>query len=663
MNNKFFVLAIMLMAMNVMAFGQKKFPKITAADFATPAEAADTTVDAVFIYEIGETQFSADAVRFSLDTYVKTRIHILTEEGKEYANKAITYRSSSKNANKDNDRVESVNAAAYNLVNGKVVKTSMPSKYVFREKVNDDYMRLKFTVPDVKVGTIIEYSYMISSARCTDLPTWYLQKNEPVRYSYYSATIPEWYNYHIEDRGYKIIKGESTPTTIILPSINAHLDATKYVVEAENLRPFKGEDYIFCKADYMQRVDFELISVNSIELGIYKTYSQTWNDVREFLKEEGEYNKHLKIKNPYAQEMAALGLEGKTASTKASMIFALLKSKLKWDETYALVSDNPLKAVKEGKGSNADLNFIYMAMLRDAGIKCTPLLMRARNKGRLPLTYASIDKLNTFVVALADDSGSLLFADCSADYGDVNILPVNMLAEGVLYEPTLPTNMASQPTRGEIYDLSGIGGNISEARIDAFVTPEGNLTGQRIYKHYGENALLYKDTYHEHEDSLSMIDSKEKALECKLNKFTTKNVDSTGRIAEERIQFSKDVVADGGKIYVNPLIFPDEKTNHFTKAERLLPIEFPYLQSTKITTYLRIPEGYVLESMPENQQIAMEGYLSTSISFEMNGNILVTKYVSDVENTFIPSDQYEKLQEYWNSLLKINSMMVSMKKQ
>lgn len=664
MNNKFFILVIMLMAMNITAFGQRKFSKISAADFATPAEAADTTVDAVFIYEIGETRFTANAVRFTMETYVKARVHILTEEGREYANKTLTYRYSSKNGNDDNDRIEDVEAAAYNLVNGKVVKTNMPGKYVFKEKVNDNYMRLKFTVPEVKVGTIIEYSYMISTPRCTELPTWYIQKNEPVRYSYYRATIPEWYNYHIESRGYKEIKGESTPATIHLPTIGAAaINAKQYVLEAENLRPFKGENFIFCKDDYMQRVDFELISVNSIELGIFKNYSQTWNDVRDFLRETGEYSKYLRIKNPYAQEMAALDMEGKPVSAKASQIFALLKSKLKWDKTYSLGSNNPLKAVKEGKGSNADLNFIFMAMLRDAGIKCTPLLMRARSNGRLPMTYASIDKLNTFIVAIADDNGALLFADCSADYGDVNVLPINMLAEGVLYEPTLPTNMASQPTRGEIYDLSGIGGNVSDARIDAFVSADGSLTGQRIYKRYGEDALLYKNKYHEYEDSLSMIESKEKSLECKISKFTVKNVEGTGRLADERIQFTKELVADGGRIYVNPLIFPDEKTNHFTKAERLLPIEFPYLQSTKVTTYLRIPEGYVLESMPENQQIVMDGYLSASISFEMNGNVLVTKYVSDVDNTFIPSDDYGKLQEYWGNLLKINSIMVSLKKE
>ena len=49
----FFVLT--LFAVCSLAFGQKKFSKITAADFATPSEAADSSVDAVYIYDIGET--------------------------------------------------------------------------------------------------------------------------------------------------------------------------------------------------------------------------------------------------------------------------------------------------------------------------------------------------------------------------------------------------------------------------------------------------------------------------------------------------------------------------------------------------------------------------------------------------------------------------------
>lgn len=664
MKSKKYFLTLMLMSVCLSVIGQRKFPKITAADFATPAEAQDSTVDAVFVYEIGETYFTVKPTHFSLDTQVKARIHILTEEGRDYANKSLLYKHDVNKPSMENDDIHGVEAVAYNLVDGKVVKTSMPSKYIFKERVNENVMRLKFSVPDVKVGTIIEYKYIKSSPHFAELPTWVLQHEDPVRYSYYRATIPDWFNYHIEERGYKVIKGERKQSTINLSfGTEAALEkALEFTIEGENLRPFKHEDYIYCQNDYIQRVDFELVS-SHIPGRFTKTYTMSWDDVREFLTDQADYNVHLKTKNPYAAEMASLNLEGNSVSVKASKLFALLKSKLKWDKTYALGTKNPLKAVREGKGSNIDLNFIYMAMLRDAGIKATPLLMRLRTNGRLPMTYASIDKLNTFIVAIADENGSLFFADGSAEYGDINILPVNLLAEGVLYNPSIATHPLSKPTRGEIYDLSGIGGNTSSARLDCIIDPKGTIQGQRVYNHIGFNALSYKNVYHDQEDSLAIIESKEKALGCKLLSFRVKNVEGTGMTTEERLRFTKNILVDGDKLYFNPLIFQDEKKNHFTQTERLFPVEFPVLQTTKILSNITIPADYTIETMPENQTLTMDGgYLSASITFEMKGNVLVTKYEMSVDNTFIPKEKYADLQEFWNKLLKANDMLVCLKK-
>ena len=396
---------------------------------------------------------------------------------------------------------------------------------------------------------------------------------------------------------------------------------------------------------------------------IYKDYAQTWDNVREYLKNEYEMGSRLKVQNPYAEEMKSLDLKDKPVSVKASRIFALLKSKLKWNKEYKLYCKNPQRILKEGKGSNIELNYIYMAMLRDAGVSSTPMLIRRRSKGRLPLTYASIDKLSTFVVAIVDENDALLFADCSADYGDVNVLSSDLMAEGILYDPNITKTPNNGATRGgAIYDLSEIGGNATNTRINCVVTPDGQLAGQRINTHIGYNALSYKDAYHEMEDSLALIDKIEKNLECKLSSFKARNAEGVGRAVEERIRFTKETVVDGDRIYFNPIVFADEKTNYFIKPERVLPIEFPAAQTTTITSVVTIPEGYVVEEMPKPETVTLPGYLGVVISFEMQDNNLVTKYQSIVDNTFIPATEYANLKEFWNKVLKINSMMVCLKK-
>ena len=44
----------------------------------------------------------------------------------------------------------------------------------------------------------------------------------------------------------------------------------------------------------------------------------------------------------------------------------------------------PKQILKEGTGSNADLNFILISMLTDAGIPAYPVVMSRRNMGILP---------------------------------------------------------------------------------------------------------------------------------------------------------------------------------------------------------------------------------------------------------------------------------------
>lgn len=652
-----------LSALCSMAFSQKKFSKITEADFTLPAEASDSSVGAVFIYRIGDTHFEINQSGTFMQTDVKVRMHILNEKGKEYATQSVTYYYNEKGHSSRNERLSSLSAASYNLVDGKVVKTNMSGKYEFVEKVDDYTRRTKFSIPEVKVGSIIEYKFSLISPNYTDIPTWYLQQDEPVKYSYYSATIPEWFKYQVEQRGFAPMKFDQTRSSIQVPLRGevATIDATKYVLEAENLTSFKNENYLYSKKDYMQRVEFELSGIN-IPGEVYKNYTNTWADVRKSLGQDFGFDSELKMKNPYAAEMASLPLEGKPAAVKASLIFAFLKSKLKWDETYKFTPKTS-KALKEGKGSNVDLNFIYLSMLRDAGVKATPILLRLRDRGRLPLTHASIDKLNTCAVAIADDSGALLFADCSANNGDINILPVRLLSDGILYDRNVTETSAEGGVRGEIYDLSAIMGNTSTTRINAAFNNQGELVGQRVVTRTGLNSMLYKDSYEEKEDSISFVEKKEKNLNCKISSFRVRNGEGVGRACEERIRFTKEVMKDGDRIYFNPIVFADESKNYFTNAERLVPVEFPVMETTSITSIIPIPEGYAVEELPKAETLMLPGYLGATISCEVQNNVLMTKYEFEVGKTIVPVTEYAKLQEFWKDVLRINSLMVCLKKQ
>ena len=65
--------------------------------------------------------------------------------------------------NLSEDRLEFSNAVTYNLENGSIVKTKLDNQGAFTKKVNKYWNEKIITFPNVKVGSIIEYKYVLKS--------------------------------------------------------------------------------------------------------------------------------------------------------------------------------------------------------------------------------------------------------------------------------------------------------------------------------------------------------------------------------------------------------------------------------------------------------------------------------------------------------------------
>ena len=147
---------------------------------------------------------------------------------------------------------------------------------------------------------------------------------------------------------------------------------------------------------------------------LYKSFTQTWENIDEALLDDSEFGGQLKIQNPYREEMAALNLDNlKSNEEKIAAIYTLLKKKISWNEEYALYGGKSKKTVKEGIGNNAEINFILMSMLKDAGIPSFPIVMSRRSMGILPYAHPTIQKLNTFIVGIAGRLSNQWLPECT----------------------------------------------------------------------------------------------------------------------------------------------------------------------------------------------------------------------------------------------------------
>ena len=635
-----------------------KYGNVTAEEISNMSNPVDPEAEAVFIYRNSSSKFkmSIDGM-LVLETQMRARIKILKDEGKDWATVTILTHNNKKEASSRADQVMKIEAVAYNLENGKVVKTKMQDKYIVKEQVSDYTRATKFTIPDVKVGTVIEYKYTISSPRYYDIPTWYSQLPIPVLQSHCDITYDSDFLFNADAKGYEMQKVTRKNVHLSYSYKGEHFDSdgVELNIDAENMPATKDESFVYNSAIYASRVEFELSKVNMPGI-LVQDFSSNWGSVKQALRED-YYDKCLNIKNPFKAEMDTMNLASMKVVDRASVIFKLLKKKLKWDGTYALWDNNPLNALKEGKGDNARLNFILISMLKDAGISCTPALVKFRSGGPLPITRASLEQLDTFVVAFCDESGNVFFLESSADYGGINVIPDKVLNSAILYdEKAIPNSLGR-------YDLGKIAGHQTVATIQATISEDGTIQGSVRNIMRGLNAMHFNVEYHSANDSADFVTKKEDRNEYKITSYKVIDIEGANVGVMENVFFTKELMKNDDRIYVNPIVFPDETGNYFTSEVRKYPVEFPFMQKSTVTARIDIPQSYEVEEMPQSAQYTFNnGDMNVAIGFRVQGNTIMTTYKSELNTVKIMPDDYQALREFWNHLLELNSLNVVLKK-
>ncbi len=136
---------------------------------------------------------------FSLEFKNYRRAHILNKNGYDIANVEIRIYTDGR----AEEELQSLKAVTYNLENGKVVETKLEAKSaVFKDKISKNLLIKKFTFPNIKEGSIIEYEYKLHSDFTFNLQPWDFQSEYPCLWSEYNVGIPEFYYYVTLSQGY-----------------------------------------------------------------------------------------------------------------------------------------------------------------------------------------------------------------------------------------------------------------------------------------------------------------------------------------------------------------------------------------------------------------------------------------------------------------------------
>ena len=308
-----------------------KWGKPTQQELTMTEYAADKDADAVELFRSVEVFYVLVNGDFRVINNVKCRLKVLKPEGKHVADHEIGVRLSSSSSVPET--VRGLKAVAYNMENGKVVKTKMESSMIHEEQIDKTEKLIKFSVPQVRVGTVIEYEYRLESDFYFQLRDWYAQSSIPVVYTKYSVTIPEWLTFHLDETGMSRLEKKQEFASMAVGDEMINTETNIFI--GRNLPALKDDDYIWCAEDYGCKVTHELQSI-CIPGVVYKDYSVKWETIDETLFADDEFGGRIKKSSPLKDEMIAAGIpQIADAQERFDATWKLLNQRVRWNGDYA----------------------------------------------------------------------------------------------------------------------------------------------------------------------------------------------------------------------------------------------------------------------------------------------------------------------------------------
>jgi hypothetical protein len=617
--------------------------KITKEELQEKLYPLDTAAPAAILHKIGKTYFSTAGDVWSVITEVTVRTKIYKKEGYIYAGTEIPYTTTGRPI-----KISITDAYTYNLSGSEIVRTALKPEGDFKIKKNDYYDVRKIIMPDVKEGSIVEFTFTITNPTY-DISDWYFQYEIPVKYIEYSVAVPQYFTYNRYLTGYaKIDKS----LTIINKPAGGRYEEYIDVFSARNVKAMKDEAYVNNIENYMAALKHELSATNFYEL---QKYSTDWVSMCKTIYENDRFGKELKQDAYFKQDIEKLLVGAVTAEEKRDRIFNYVRSRMHWDKVNGAICEKGVKKAYETKSGNvADINLMLTAMLREAGLEVNPVLVSTRSNG--VALYPSYSAYNYVIAGIETEKGIVLL-DATSQYSSADILPLRVLNwEGRMIRKNGSTKEVDlMPRKNSKETIS----------VAAVMDKDGNVTGKIRDQKTDYYAYAFRDKYADknEEGYIQELEKKFQGIEIGAYKRVANN--EAAKPLTEEYEFKYNGIADviGGKIYFNPMLFFTESKSPFIHEEREFPVDFGYPWQDKYMINITLPEGYVAESLPEPLSISMQENIG---SFKYNvvtqNNTLQISVGFDINHANVSQDYYKTLKDFYQKMIYKQSEKIVLKK-
>ncbi len=616
------------------------FGEVSEADLKMIVYNADSNATAVVLHDYEKIVVKRSIFMYTVKKFRHIQIKILKPSAFDLASISIPFSLEYMHL------INGLRAQTINYENGDTVKTLVPEEDYFDENVREGLYIRKFTFPNLKVGSIIEYEYNTETFQSFSI-SHVFQQGIPVRKSEVVVIIPNHLEYKFdfnqtelpfEHKSKAELKEGDTKTGMIYYFSMKNLPGLEDEPYTDNMENYRAVVWMFQDSNTQnwEEMTRQYLHVNKDFFGRNKYYKRAIRD-----------NKKL-IKSTLTLKEKMVGL------------YENISKSMKWNGYYesSPSQKNLSKKYKTGEGTSADINLILLKLLKEAGIKAYPVLLVTREQGRVNPSLPIMHQFNHVIVKAIVDNKTYFLDAIDGER------PYNLLD----YQALVPIGWELSEPEGKWIDISYHDSkNIIMPTFE--LDKEGTITGKVDFVLDGFEGYLTRKEIKENQEKSNDYFQKtyEELLDgAEIGKVNVINLEDKNKRLKFSFEIENGDFADvaGDLIYFNPVWMTEFKANPFVEEKRLTAVNFAYNLEEHYILKLKIPQGYAVESLPKSTKISLpekSGWYSFLVQEGINKEITVISRLKINQPDF-SAEFYPYLKQFFDMVAEKQNEQIVLKK-
>ena len=623
---------------------------VSPSDFEIESEIIREDDPAVILCDIGASEMGYGArgqgeIQFSR----YSRIKVLSKEGLSEGDRSISLYVGESDA----QTIYRLKAQVHNLEGGEVVASKLKNKDWTEERYSDKINLVRFSLPNVKVGSIIEVSYEIRDPFWFQLSDWKFQSELPTVYSAY-------YVYHPNEIGYKLLKlgyyelaevdqGSEYVTTNRTSVSGGVYRRNHFKFVCENLPAFRQLNLMDDKENYIPRIIGELSYLEQSD-GNIKHYFQDWStSVNEFL-DNNTIKYFMKIKKKSFRIPVPESISD--TLSQAMYLHRYIQEEVKCSDVgnQLFPQKSPEVIATERISTKNEANWLLVYSLKAQGIKAYPVLATSRNAPKVVETFPIISQFSR-VLAGAIIAGEFYILDSSSPFMNFGQIPAD------LHNGTGLLLARDSPRWIDLYSKQRTASN-TMIHFNQFT--DGVLKGKmKIRKSGVEAEELRSDTKMQESQVLDALDLSD---QWELKLVSCEGLEGESDLVQLEIDATYNVENLGGNYYIPAVLLDGIQENPLVEETRIYPVSYPGTWEKSYTCMIELPKNYTISATPEDAAFSLpEGLAMFQFSAKPVANQLVLSSKIRMMDDSFQSDQYSALRQLYDLIATSHSSMIEIK--